>query len=51
MDNAASGARTLGLRSLGFTDLQTEKVVVRHSGKDATVLHEFKKPVDIMECP
>jgi len=25
-------------------------VVVRHIGKDATLLYEFKKPVDIMEC-
>jgi tartrate-resistant acid phosphatase type 5 len=40
-----------GLRALGFTDLQisNEEVVVRHIGKDATVLYEFKKPVDIME--
>jgi tartrate-resistant acid phosphatase type 5 len=40
-----------GLRSLGFTDLQIskEEVVVRHIGKDATVLYEFKKPVDITE--
>jgi tartrate-resistant acid phosphatase type 5 len=40
-----------GLRALGFTDLQIskEEVVVRHIGKDATVLYEFKKPVDIME--
>ena len=39
-----------GLRALGFTDLQisTEEVVVRQIGKDATVLYEFKKPVDIM---
>jgi hypothetical protein len=37
----------LGLRALGFTDLQIskEEVVVRHIGKDATVLYEFKKPV------
>jgi len=41
-----------GLRALGFTDLQVSKgeVVVRHIGKDATLLYEFKKPVDIMEC-
>ena len=33
-----------GLRALGFTDLQIskEEVVVRHIGKDATVLYEFK---------
>ena len=38
-----------GLRALGFTDLQIskEEVVVRHIGKDATVLYEFQKPVDI----
>jgi hypothetical protein len=37
--------------ALGFTDLQVsnEEVVVRLIGKDATVLYEFKKPVDIME--
>jgi len=40
-----------GLRALGFTDLQItkEEVVVRHIGKDATVLYEFRKPVDIMK--
>jgi hypothetical protein len=40
-----------GLRALGFTDLQIskEEVVVRHIGKDAAVLYEFKKPVDITE--
>src|SRR6202046_366726 len=40
-----------GLRALGFTDLQISKdeVVVRHIGKDPSVLYEFKKPVDIME--
>ena len=40
-----------GLRALGFTDLQTSKkeLVVRHIGKDATVLYEFKKPVDLMQ--
>jgi tartrate-resistant acid phosphatase type 5 len=40
-----------GLRALGFTDLQISKkeVVVRHIGKDATVLYEVKKPVNIME--
>jgi tartrate-resistant acid phosphatase type 5 len=40
-----------GLRALGFTDLQIskEEVVVRHIGKDATVLYEFKKPVNITE--
>ena len=31
-----------------LADLKAE-VVVRHIGKDATVLYEFKKPVDIME--
>ena len=40
-----------GLRALGFTDLQIskEEVVVRHIGKDATVLYEFQRPVDIMK--
>jgi tartrate-resistant acid phosphatase type 5 len=40
-----------GVRALGFTDLQIskEEVVVRHIGKDATVLYEFKKPVDILD--
>jgi hypothetical protein len=40
-----------GLRALGFTDLQIskEEVVVRHIGKDATVLYEFKNPVDMVE--
>jgi tartrate-resistant acid phosphatase type 5 len=40
-----------GLRALGFTDLQIskEEVVVRHIGKDATVLYEFKKPVDVRQ--
>ena len=40
-----------GLRALGFTDLQIskEEVVVRHIGKDATVLYEFKKPVDLKQ--
>ena len=35
----------MGSRALGFTDLQIskEEVVVRHIGKDATVLYEFKK--------
>jgi hypothetical protein len=51
LDDAAAGARTMGLRALGFTDLQIsrEEVVVRHIGKNATVLYEFKRPVDIME--
>ena len=41
----------MGLRALGFTDLQIsrEEVVVRHIGKNATVLYELKRPVDIME--
>jgi hypothetical protein len=41
-----------GVRALGFTDLQIskEEVVVRDMGKDATVLYEFKKPVDIIDC-
>ena len=36
-----------GLRAVGFTDLQIsqEELVVRHIGKDATVLYEFKKPL------
>jgi tartrate-resistant acid phosphatase type 5 len=40
-----------GLRALGFTNLQIseEEVVIRHIGKDATVLYEFKKPVNIMD--
>jgi hypothetical protein len=38
-----------GLRALGFTDLQItkEEVVARHIGKNATVLYEFKKLVDL----
>jgi tartrate-resistant acid phosphatase type 5 len=38
-----------GLRAVGFTDLQIskEELVVRHIGKDATVLYEFKKPLQI----
>ena len=38
-----------GLRAIGFTDLQIskEELVVRHIGKDATVLYEFKKPLQI----
>jgi hypothetical protein len=40
-----------GLRAFGFTNLQISKkeVVVRHIGNNATILHEFKEPVDIME--
>ena len=40
-----------GLRALGFTDLQISRneAIVRHIGKDATVLYEFKKPVGIMQ--
>ena len=40
-----------GLRALGFTDLQIsrEEIVVRHIGKDATVLYEFKKTANIVE--
>jgi diadenosine tetraphosphatase ApaH/serine/threonine PP2A family protein phosphatase len=40
-----------GLRALGFTDLQIsqDEVVVRHIGKDTTVLYEFTKPVDTTE--
>ena len=39
----------MGLRALGFTDLQIsqEELVVRHIGKDATVLYEFKKSLDM----
>ena len=39
-----------GFRALGFTDLQISKkeVVVRHIGKDATVLYEFKKNAGAM---
>ena len=39
------------LRALWFTDLQISKkeLVVRHIGKDANVLNEFKKPVDLMQ--
>ena len=38
-----------GLQAVGFTDLQIskEELVVRHIGKDATVLYEFKKPLQI----
>jgi len=40
-----------GQRALGFTDLQIskEEVVVRHIGKDATVLYEFKKTADLRQ--
>jgi tartrate-resistant acid phosphatase type 5 len=40
-----------GLRALGFTDLQmsAKEVVIRHIGKDASVLYEFKKPVSITD--
>jgi tartrate-resistant acid phosphatase type 5 len=40
-----------GLRVLGLTDLQISKedVVVRHIGKDASVLYEFKRQVNTME--
>jgi tartrate-resistant acid phosphatase type 5 len=39
-----------GLRALGFTDLQIskEELIVRHIGKDATVLYEFKRRMDSM---
>jgi tartrate-resistant acid phosphatase type 5 len=38
-----------GLRAVRFTDLQISRkeLVVRHIGKDATVLYEFKKSLDI----
>ena len=38
-----------GLRALGFADLQIsqEELVVWHIGKDATVLYEFKKSLDM----
>jgi tartrate-resistant acid phosphatase type 5 len=38
-----------GLRAVGFTDLQIskEELVIRHIGKDASVLYEFKKPLNI----
>ena len=38
-----------GLRAVGFTDLQISKdeLVIRHLGKDAAVLYEFKKPLNI----
>ena len=40
-----------GQRVLGFTDLQISKkeLIVRHLGKDATVLYEFEKPADLMQ--
>jgi tartrate-resistant acid phosphatase type 5 len=39
-----------GLRAIGFTDLEIskEKMVVRHIGRDAGVLYEFKKPPNII---
>jgi tartrate-resistant acid phosphatase type 5 len=41
----------MGIRALGLTDLQISKedVVVRHIGKDASILYEFKRPVNNME--
>ena len=38
-----------GLRALGFTNVQISKkeLVVRHIGKYASVLYEFRKPVDL----
>jgi tartrate-resistant acid phosphatase type 5 len=38
-----------GLRAVGFTGLQIskEELVIRHIGKDASVLYEFKKPLNI----
>jgi tartrate-resistant acid phosphatase type 5 len=41
----------MGASRVGFTDLQIskEEVVVRHIGKEATVLYEFKKQVNIMD--
>jgi hypothetical protein len=40
--------RPSGLRALGFTDLQISKkgMVVRHIGRDASVLYEFKRTVN-----
>jgi len=51
LDEGPQERGALGRRALGFTDLQISKdeVIVRHIGKNATVLYEFKKPVDIME--
>jgi hypothetical protein len=41
-----------GLRAPGFTDLQIskEEVVIRHVGKDATVLYEFRKTANVIDC-
>jgi len=41
-----------GLRESGFTDLQIsrEEVAVRQIGRHATVLYEFKKSGNIVEC-
>jgi tartrate-resistant acid phosphatase type 5 len=38
-----------GLQVIGFTDLQISKegLVIRHIGKDASVLYEFRKPLNI----
>jgi hypothetical protein len=43
--------KAMGIRALGLTDLQISKedVVVRHIGKDASILYEFKRPVNNME--
>ena len=43
----------MGLRALGLTKLQMSKegVVVRHIGKDASALYEFKRSVNLMEQP
>lgn len=40
-----------GLRAVGFTDLQIskEELVIRHIGKDAHVLYEFRKPLNLTE--
>jgi hypothetical protein len=44
------GRGTMGSSRVGiYSQISKQEVVVRHIGKDATVLYEFKKPVDIME--
>jgi hypothetical protein len=50
LDDSAPKVKVMG-RALGFTGLQILKkeLVVRHIGKEATVLYEFKKRVGIMQ--
>ncbi len=40
-----------GLRAVGFTDLQfsRDQLIVRHIGKNATLLHEFTKKLNVLQ--